>query len=846
MGAAEKLCDYKTLSIFSPINLLGTDKLHELAQNSTLRQYKSGERIFKLQSETHHCFYLVSGTLQLIENGKKIILKADTKEAQSPLNALNSKQAQISAKTAVSILVVNNELLDLLLNWDSNNTGYEVDEINSEQDGDWAHAILQNQILLQLSPNNIQAIMACIEPINVKAGQTIIKQGGQDEYYYIISKGKCHVTHKKTSRSKAKLLAELHEGDAFGEEALLAETKRNATITMVEDGLLLRLSRDDFSQFLKNKMIQYVSLEKTNELLANDAQWIDTRSTEEHVKDGIGLNMPLSSARIMAQELSDARPYILYCENGTKSSTAAFLLRQRGLDVFVLQGGLQNNPQFNSANATQNDTSNLYYLNPESKSNTPSNKEKELTSKVTQLEKELRSLKINSKKTQDKIALAHTKELESLHTNHKEELTQYIGLNKELKAQFNQQKTHNTTLEKIIADSEKQAKTLEKSLNTEEKEKQKITKQLDKETQQRETLEKNLQQKEKQFKHELDSSKQLIDKLNAQLTEQEENNKELRLTHIEAQNQLTQQKALYTELQQQLEISQGNAQSLDEEKNILKEKISSQDGIINDLNEKIDLHRSAMDDSTGLTEELKHEINKVNQTISLKDEEIQQYQTDIQNLDKELDALKAQLENTYTDIKQEQSQHSELENTIHQLQEKLSEELSQQDALQKECDAFKSTISSLETKLDFAQEHHTKEKQEIVTQLEHEKSLHSKQQKLLSQLQEQNNQLNADLNKLSQEKEAAHALINDLKETSTKQQKTLDKQLDNIKSKAQDKLSHLQEQNTLLNQKTAELEERIANTEQSLSKAEQRASLAEQTAEVLEFQLNRQQSLTDQ
>ena len=846
MGAAEKLCDYKTLSIFSPINLLDTDKLHELAQNSALRQYKSGERIFKLQSETHHRFYLVSGTLQLIENGKKTVLKADTKEAQSPLNALNSKQAQISAKTAVSILVVNNDLLDLLLNWDSSNSGYEVDEINSEQDGDWAHAILQNQTLLQLSPNNIQAIMACIEPINVKAGQIIIKQGGQDEYYYIISKGKCHVTHKKTARSKTKLLAELHEGDAFGEEALLAETKRNATITMVEDGLLLRLSRDDFSQFLKNKMIQYVSLEKANTLLEKGAQWIDIRSTEEHVKNGIGLNMPLSSARIMSQELSESRPYILYCENGTKSSTAAFLLRQRGLDVCVLQGGIQNNPQLDNNNITQKNGANLYYLNPENNGDTPSSKEKELTVKVSQLEKELRTLKNNSQKAQDKINLTHTKEVEALHANHKEELAQYVKLNKELKTQFTQQKSHNSTLEKILAGSEKQVKTLEKSLDASQQEKQKLDKKLETEVQKFSTLNKMLQEKEETFNDELNTSTQLINKLNTQLAEQEANNKELRRNHIEAQNQLTQEKGLTADLNKQLDINQDNVQALSDEKAIFEEKITSQEGIIKDLNEKIELHRSAMDDSGELTEELKSEISKAKQTITFKDEEINQYQTDIQNLDKELDALKAQLENTYTDIKQEQNQHTELENTIHQLQEKLSEQLSQQDALQKECDTLKSTISSLETKLDSAQEHHTKEKQEIVTQLEHEKSLHSKQQNLSSQLQEQNNQLNADLNELSQEKEAAHALIKDLKETSTKQQKTLDKQLDNIKSKAQDKLTQLQEQNTLLNQKTAELEERIAKTEQSLSEAEQRASLAEQTAEVLEFQLNRQQSLSNE
>jgi len=40
---------------------------------------------------------------------------------------------------------------------------------------------------------------------------------------------------------------------------------------------------------------------------------------------------------IMAYELM----YICYCENGRQSSTAAFLLRQRGYNVGVLRGGVQ-------------------------------------------------------------------------------------------------------------------------------------------------------------------------------------------------------------------------------------------------------------------------------------------------------------------------------------------------------------------------------------------------------------------------------------------------------------------------------------------------------------------------
>jgi len=43
-------------------------------------------------------------------------------------------------------------------------------------------------------------------------------------------------------------LATIGEGDAFGEEALLSEAKRNANIVMTTGGTLMRLSKEDFNE----------------------------------------------------------------------------------------------------------------------------------------------------------------------------------------------------------------------------------------------------------------------------------------------------------------------------------------------------------------------------------------------------------------------------------------------------------------------------------------------------------------------------------------------------------------------------------------------------------------------
>ncbi len=48
-------------------------------------------------------------------------------------------------------------------------------------------------------------------------------------------------------------------GDAFGEEALLSDAKRNANVTMETNGALMRLSKDDFNELLKEPMLSWLT-----------------------------------------------------------------------------------------------------------------------------------------------------------------------------------------------------------------------------------------------------------------------------------------------------------------------------------------------------------------------------------------------------------------------------------------------------------------------------------------------------------------------------------------------------------------------------------------------------------
>ena len=227
-------------------------------------------------------------------------------------------------------------------------SGIEVAEVSVDEDdddagadGDWMTRILQSQAFLQVLPANIQALFMRLQEVPMSADEVVIKQGEEGDYYYIIKNGKAKVTRSSKTGSEL-TLATLKDGDAFGEEALLSETKRNATITMETDGMLMRLSKEDFNALLKEPMLSWITLAEAKEHVAKGAKLLDVRLESEHSNSGIegSVNIPLFMLRLKADSLDSDTSYIVYCDTGRRSSAAAFLLSERGFETYVLQGGL--------------------------------------------------------------------------------------------------------------------------------------------------------------------------------------------------------------------------------------------------------------------------------------------------------------------------------------------------------------------------------------------------------------------------------------------------------------------------------------------------------------------------
>ena len=137
--------------------------------------------------------------------------------------------------------------------------------------------------------------------------------------------------------------AELERGAAFGEEGLLTGQTSPVTVRMLEDGVLLQLTRDEFARLLAKPLVREVETPVAKAMIENHYVALDVRLNEEFDEGHIpgALLIPLSQLRKRADELDTAARYVAYyCRSGRRSSVAAFLLSQLGYEVVSMAGGV--------------------------------------------------------------------------------------------------------------------------------------------------------------------------------------------------------------------------------------------------------------------------------------------------------------------------------------------------------------------------------------------------------------------------------------------------------------------------------------------------------------------------
>lgn len=339
----------QSLKRFQPLESLNLDDIKEIHNKLGIHEYTKGDNIFAQGDHQDDHVYLYEGEVELME-GSKVVksIKAGTEDAKVALAHIIPRNYTARAKSPVTVFTVNSDLLDMMLTFTQTGS-FSVQELTGEpvESDDWMGRILQTEAFRRIPPGNIQAIFTSLEDVPVKIGQPVIKQGDPGDYFYIIKSGRCMVTRKMPGQNKDIKLAELGPGDIFGEEALISDAERNATIVMLSNGVLSRLSKEQFLELLNEPMLNKVPYADAKAMVeSGEAAWLDIRLPAEHQAVHIkgDQHIPLIFLRMKADTLDPDKHYILYCDTERRSSSASFILSERGFNISILQNGIKDVP----------------------------------------------------------------------------------------------------------------------------------------------------------------------------------------------------------------------------------------------------------------------------------------------------------------------------------------------------------------------------------------------------------------------------------------------------------------------------------------------------------------------
>lgn len=340
--AAIKEKEAHLLKDLVPIKTLPEASFKELLGAVQIFEEPRGTIIFNKGDTASENIYLLDGTLGMVDD-KKVIeqVEAGSDTAKFPIAHQLPRKFAGRAMTKVRFVCVDSHKLSELLAR-SEGDDYEVSEYEDQGEGDWMSLLLNSSILQQIPAANMQGVMMRVEQVEVEEGETVVKQGDPGDFYYMLSKGRAKVIREMDNDEPPKELGFIDPGVPFGEEAILSDSPRKATIVMLTPGEVLRLSKEDFQELIHHPLSRSVNYGEAKSMIEQGGVWLDVRSQEAYTADNIvegSINLPFDSLRYQAANLAPEHQYIVISETGKTAVSAAFLLTERSFRVVVLNGG---------------------------------------------------------------------------------------------------------------------------------------------------------------------------------------------------------------------------------------------------------------------------------------------------------------------------------------------------------------------------------------------------------------------------------------------------------------------------------------------------------------------------
>jgi CRP-like cAMP-binding protein len=330
------------LKNFIPFDDLSENAITELLPHFVLTEIPPRKVLFKRGDVNQTCHFLLSGQIDLVDDHFQITrIDGDDDANILAIDATHTQHKESAISQTNCILAsISRQHLELISTWLELSRSYREDP----EEQDWLEALLTSELFNRIPPGNIQKLINRFEEREVSLGEVIISEGDDANECYVIKRGRALVT--RAHHRQVETLAAISAGALFGEDALISQLPRSASITMSSDGVLMVLKKDDFDLLLKSLVLEYVTEDELEELIENSDTGVvllDVRSSEEARYTPVprSRSIPLANLRSEMRTLDRVFMYVIIGEG--RAEAAAYILSEDGYQVKVLRNSQDHN-----------------------------------------------------------------------------------------------------------------------------------------------------------------------------------------------------------------------------------------------------------------------------------------------------------------------------------------------------------------------------------------------------------------------------------------------------------------------------------------------------------------------
>ena len=291
------------LKRFEVFEALSAAELSGVAHHTQIISIPANRWVLREGRTLSGSYYLAQGRVRL--HSPDAVVSHSARDARSPLYP---GHAAIRTLTAARLVHVDTASVALLLG---------RADLQPEQDAllPWEQRFLGSPLMRRLDAGVWQKLFSELDERPFAAGESLITEGDPANDFLVLKSGRAAV------RRAGRTLAQLVPGDFFGEDALIMNGRRNATVSALEAGAVLRLPKDRFVALLLDRVVRFAEC------------------SDAGVNLDVGEPGALAELRQTMTTLDPKQRYQVVGGRPEERALATFILAQKGLDAWAMAEG---------------------------------------------------------------------------------------------------------------------------------------------------------------------------------------------------------------------------------------------------------------------------------------------------------------------------------------------------------------------------------------------------------------------------------------------------------------------------------------------------------------------------